>query len=126
MNHVVDSSAWLEYFAGGANAEHFRQPLQQSASLIVPTITLFEVFKVVQRQRSEDAAIQAVALMKQGREIALDSSLAIQAAQLSLELKLPMADSIILTTARAHQARLWTQDADFEGIAGVRYFPKTV
>lgn len=87
---------------------------------------MFEVFKVVQRQRSEDAAIQAVALMKQGREIALDSSLAIQAAQLSLELKLPMADSIILTTARSHQARLWTQDADFEGIAGVRYFPKTV
>jgi len=87
-------------------------------------MTLFEVFKVVNRQRSEDAAIQAVALMKQGQEIPLDSSLAIQAAQLSQELKLPMADSIILTTARAYQAELWTQDDDFEGMDGVRYFPK--
>jgi len=108
VKHVIDSSAWLEYFAGGPNAPHFRGPLQDASNLIVPTMTLFEVFKVVNRQRSEDAAIQAVALMKQGQEIPLDSSLAIQAAQLSQELKLPMADSIILTTARAYQAELWT------------------
>lgn len=124
MNHVLDSSGWLEYFAAGPNAAHFREPLKQVDRLIVPTITLFEVFKVVHRQRGEDAAIQAVALMKQGREIPLDGSLAMQAAQLSLELRLPMADSIILTTARAHQSELWTQDDDFEGLAGVRYFSK--
>ncbi len=124
MNHVVDSSAWLEYFAGGPNAAHFREPLRQPDKLIVPTITLYEVFKVVQRQRGENAAIQAVALMRQGREVPLDASLAIQAAQTSLELGLPMADSIILTTARVHQARLWTQDEDFEGLDGVYYFPK--
>ncbi len=124
MNHVVDSSAWLEYFAAGPNAAHFREPLKQADRLIVPTITLFEVFKAVHRQRGEDAAIQAVALMKQGREIPLDGSLAMQAAQLSLELRLPMADSIILATARAHRARLWTQDNVFEGLACVRYFRK--
>ncbi len=124
MNHVVDSSAWLEYFAAGPNAAHFREPLKQADRLVVPTITLFEVFKVVHRQRGEDAAIQAVALMKQGREIPLDGSLAMQAAQLSLELKLPMADSIILATARAHRAELWTQDDDLEGLDGVHYFPK--
>ena len=124
MSHVVDSSGWLEYFAAGPNAAHFREPLKQVDHLIVPTITLFEVFKVVHRQRGEDAAIQAVAMMKQGREIPLDGSLAMQAAQLSLELMLPMADSIILTTTRAHQAELWTQDDGFEGIAGVHYFPK--
>lgn len=124
MNNVVDSSAWLEYFTSGSNAVHFREPLKQVDNLIVPTITLFEVFKVVHRQRGEDAAIQAVALMKQGREVSLDGSLAIQAAQLSLELGLPMADSIILMTARLHQAKLWTQDNDFDGIEGVNYFPK--
>ena len=124
MNHVVDSSAWLEYFAGGPNAARFREPLRHPERLIVPTITLYEVFKVVQRQRGEDAAIQAVALMRQGCEVPMDASLAIQAAQTSLELGLPMADSIILTTARIHQARLWTQDDDFEGLEGVHYFPK--
>ncbi len=125
MNNVVDSSAWLEYFAGGLNASHFREPLRQPEYLIVPAITLFEVFKVVARQRGETDAIQAVALMKQGREVALDGSLAIQAAELSLEYGLPMADSIILATARAHGAVLWTQDGDFAGLEGVRYFSKT-
>ncbi len=124
MRHVVDSSAWLEYFAAGPNAKHFREPLQQADLLVVPAITLFEVYKVVCRQRGADAAIQAVALMKQGNEVALDASLAIQAAQLSLEHRLPMADAIILATAYAHQARLWTQDDDFEGLPGVRYYPK--
>ena len=124
MNHVVDSSAWLEYFAGGPNAAHYREPLRRPEGLIVPTITLYEVFKVVHRQRGEDAAIQAVALMRQGHEVPLDASLALQAAQTSLELGLTMADSIILTTARIHRARLWTQDDDFEGLEGVEYFPK--
>ena len=124
MNHVVDSSAWLEYFAGGPNASQFRVPLRNPEHLVVPTITLYEVFKVVQRQRGENAAIQAVALMKRGREVPLDSSMAIQAAQTSLELGLPMADSIILTTARAYKAELWTQDVDFAGMDGVHYFAK--
>ena len=124
-NLVVDSSGWLEYFAGGPNAARFREPLRQRGWPVVPTITLYEVFKVVQRQRGGNAAVQAVALMKQGREVPLDGGLAIRAAELSLELGLPMADSIILTTARAYDAELWTQDDDFQGLPGVRCFPKT-
>ncbi len=124
MKHVVDSSAWLEFFADGPNAEAFLEPLSSPEQLIVPTITLYEVSKVVQRQRGRDAAIQVLAVMQQGREVSLDAPLAIQAAALGLELGLPMADSIILATARAHGATLWTQDEDFRDLDGVRYFPK--
>jgi predicted nucleic acid-binding protein len=122
--NVVDSSGWLEFFADGPNAEQFATPLQDVPNLLVPAITLYEVFKVVCRQRGEDAALQAVALMQQGAVVELNASLALLAAKISLEVKLPMADSIILATARNHQAVLWTQDIDFADLQGVRYFPK--
>lgn len=122
--NVVDSSGWLEFFADGVNAEQFSQPLSDLEQLIVPSISVFEVFRVVCRQRGEEQALQAAALMQHGRIVELSSSLALYAAKLSIELKLPMADSIILATARLHEATLWTQDTDFEGIDGVRYFPK--
>lgn len=121
--NVVDSSGWLEYFADGPNAEAFAEPLAQPEELVVPTISIFEVFKRVLQQRDETAALQAAALMQQGRVIALDSSLAMSAAKLSADRALPMADSIILATAREFGATLWTQDADFEGIEDVRFFP---
>jgi predicted nucleic acid-binding protein len=122
--NIVDSSGWLEYFADGPNAEHFAEPLSDVASLVVPAITLYEVFKVVCRQRGEDAALQAIALMQQGQVVDLNGPLALLAAKISLEMKLPMADSIILATARSHEAVLWTQDVDFADLEGVRYFPK--
>ena len=122
--NVVDSSGWLEYFADGPNADRFADPLGNVAELLVPSITLYEVFKIVCRQRGEDAALQAVAMMQQGRVIELSSSIALLAAKLSLDVKTPMADSIILATAQTHDAVLWTQDDDFEGLPGVRYFPK--
>lgn len=122
--NVVDSSAWLEFFADGPNAGEFASPLLDLASLVVPTITIYEVFKVVCRQRGEDAALQATALMQQGSLVELSPSLAMIAARTSLELALPMADSIILATARFHDATLWTQDEHFRGLSGVRYFPK--
>jgi predicted nucleic acid-binding protein len=121
--NVVDSSGWLEYFADGPNAEHFSGPIENTAELIVPSISMFEVFKRVLQQRTEGEALKAVALMQQGHVIELDAPLALSAAKLSCELKLPMADSIILATAREHNAVLWTQDADFAGLQGVRYFP---
>lgn len=120
--NVVDSSGWLEYFADGPNAEAFSKPLSDRSSLVVPTITVYEVFKVVLRQRGEDAAFQAAALMQQGKVVELSPSLAMLAAKTSLDLSLPMADSIILETARQHQAILWTQDEDFSGIESVRCF----
>ncbi|OGU17874.1 MAG: twitching motility protein PilT [Geobacteraceae bacterium GWC2_53_11] len=91
---------------------------------LVPSITLYEVFQIVCRQRGEDAALQAVAMMQQGRVIELTSSIALLAAKLSLDVKTPMTDSIVLATAQIHAAVLWTQDNDFEGISGVNYFPK--
>jgi len=122
--NIVDSSGWLEYFADGPNADRFASPLGNVAELLVPSITLYEVFKIVCRQRGEDAALQAVAVMQQGKVMELSSSIALLAAKLSLDLKTPMADSIILATAQIHDAVLWTQDNDFEGIPGVKYFPK--
>ncbi|MDA8427818.1 MAG: type II toxin-antitoxin system VapC family toxin [Geobacteraceae bacterium] len=122
--NIVDSSGWLEYFADGPNADQFAIPLATMVELLVPSITLYEVFKIVCRQRGEDAALQAVAVMQQGKIIELSSSIALLAAKLSLDVKTPMADSIILATAQIHSALLWTQDNDFEGVSGVRYFPK--
>ena len=122
--NVVDSSAWLEFFADGPNAGDFARPLTDRTTLVVPTITIYEVFKVVCRQRGEDAALQAAALMRQGESVELSPSLVMVAARTSLELGLPMADSIILATARMHNAVLWTQDEHFQNLSGVRYFPK--
>jgi predicted nucleic acid-binding protein len=121
---VVDSCGWLEYFADGVNADKFAAAIEDTAQLLVPAISIFEVFKRVLQQRGEDAALQAVAIMSQGQVIDLDMSLALMAAKLSAEHKMPMADSIILATARQHHAVVLTQDNDFEGVAGVEYFKK--
>ncbi len=123
--NVVDSSAWLEYFANGENAEFFASPITATDELIVPAITLYEVFKRIVQQRGESEALLAIAQMQQGRVIDLDSTLALDSARTSVALSLPMADSVILTTARSFGATLWTQDADFDGIDGVRYAGKT-
>jgi predicted nucleic acid-binding protein len=120
--NVVDSSGWLEYFADGPNARYFSKPLLDASGLIVPTITIYEVFKVVLREKDEGAAIRAIALMRQGTVVDLDQELAIQAAKLSIDYKVPMADSIIIATARRYDATIWTQDEDFERLSGVNYF----
>ena len=122
--NVVDSSGWLEYFADGPNADFFAPAVEKVAELVVPSISIYEVFKRVLQQRDESDALQAVAVMQQGRVVDLDTAIALSAAKLSVELKLPMADSVMLATARAHQATLWTQDADFKDIEGVRYVEK--
>lgn len=122
--NVVDSSGWLEYFTDGPNAGAFSRPIQATGTLIVPSISLFEVFKRVMTQRGEDVALEAAAMMRQGRVVPLDDALALEAARLSVEQRLPMADSIILATARAHRATLWTQDADFKDLQDVRYLVK--
>jgi predicted nucleic acid-binding protein len=119
--NVVDSSAWLEYLADGPNASFFARPIEQTTELVVPSLTIYEVFKRVLQQRDEGDALRAVAVMQQGAVVDLDVRLALSAARLSLDTRLPMADSVVLATARLHDATLWTQDADFEGLAGVRY-----
>lgn len=119
--NVVDSSAWLEYLANGPNASFFAKAIEDTQQLIVPTLSLFEVFKRVLEQRGEGDALQAVAVMRQGMVVDLDTPIALQAAKLSAEHRLPMADSIILATARSYDAMLWTQDADFKDLLGVQY-----
>lgn len=119
--NVVDSSAWLEYFANGPNASFFAKPIEQVDELIVPSLNLYEVFKRVLQQRGQDQGLQAVAVMQQGTVVDLNTEIALSAAKLSVESQLPLADSVILATARAFGATLWTQDADFLGIPGVRY-----
>src|ERR671915_1329188 len=113
--NVVDSSAWLEFFADGPNADFFAPAIENIAELVVPSLSMYEVFKRVLQQRGEDEALQAVGAMAQGRVVDLNMTLAINAAKLSVDLRLPMTDSIMLATARAYHATLWTQDADFQG-----------
>ena len=122
--NVVDSSAWLEYFTDGRNATAFARPIHATTQLVGPSVSLFVVFKRVMTQRGEDVAVEAVAMMRQGRVVPLDDALALEAARLSVEHRMPMADSIILATARAHRATLWTQDADFKDLPEVRYLAK--
>ena len=122
--NVVDSSAWLEYFAGGPNAGRFAAAIEATGDLIVPTVVVFEVTRRVMQQRGEDAALQAAALLHQGQLVPLDSALALSAARIGVEARLPLADSIILATARQYGATIWTMDADFEGLPDVRYFAK--
>ncbi len=123
--NVVDSSGWLEYFADGPNAGFFAEPLGEPADLIVPTISLYEVFKVVLKQREESEGLRAISIMQEGRLIDLNSTIALHAARLSIDMTLPMADSVMLATARLHGAILWTQDVDFEGIEGVEFIAKS-
>jgi predicted nucleic acid-binding protein len=123
--NVVDSSGWLEYFANGHNADFFAPAIENTSALIIPTLSLYEVFKRVLQQRGEGDALQAVAAMMQGRVVNLDTDLALSAARASVTFKLPMADSVILATAQMHGATLWTQDADLKGIAGVEYIAKS-
>jgi predicted nucleic acid-binding protein len=122
--NVVDSSGWLEYFSDGPNADFFAPAVEDVDDLLVPSLSLYEVFKRVLQQRGEDKALQAIAVMRQGSVVDLNTPIALSAARISVQLKLPMADSIMLATARAYKATLWTQDSDFKDVGGVRYIEK--
>jgi len=122
--NVVDSSGWIEYFAEEENVDFFIPSIRDLENLIVPTICIYEVFKRLLLERGEESALQVVGVMSHGREIELNRKTAIEAAQISTDLKLAMTDSIILATARAHDATLWTQDVHFKVIEGVRYIEK--
>ncbi|EMM78534.1 type II toxin-antitoxin system VapC family toxin [Leptospira santarosai] len=122
--NIVDSSGWLEYFSGTKRSGLFSEAIEKTDKLIVPTISLYEVFKKIYLERDENSALRAIAHMQQGTVIDLDASISIFAAKLSRDRKIPMADSIILATALKYKATLWTQDEDFIGLDRVKYFPK--
>jgi len=122
--NVVDSSAWLSYLAGDKNARLFANSIETLEKLLVPSITITEVFKSVLRQRNEESALEVVAHMEQGTVITLDGGLAVNAAVFGIEYKLPLADSIIYATAKKYDAVVWTQDKDFKGLENVKFYPK--
>ena len=119
--NVVDSSAWMEYFADGPNAGFFSSAIEDPKKLVVPSVCLYEVFKAILRQAGKKEALEKTASMRQGKVIDLTAPLALQAGALSLKHQLAMADSIVLATAFAHKAVVWTQDADFESLPSVRF-----
>lgn len=121
--NLVDSCGWLEYLAGGRNAAYFAQPIEDTAHLVVPTICIYEVFRRVMQQAGRSAALEVIAAMRQGKVVTLSENLALEAADLGSLLKLAMADSIILATARAEEATLWTQHAHFKDLPGVAFAP---
>ena len=118
--NVVDSSAWLEYFADTPRAKHFAAAIEDTANLIVPAIVVVEVCKKVRRERGEDAALQVAAALQSGTIADIDASLALDASRLNL----PLADSLIYATAQRCNATVWMQDDDFKGLDDVRYFEK--
>ena len=122
--NVVDSSGWLEYLVDGPKASSFEKPLEDLGDLIVPTICLFEIFKVILRERGEDDALQAIALMKQGKVADLTAEIALEAAKISHDHKIPMADSVVLATARTYEATIWTMDSDLKKFDRVKFFQK--
>ncbi|MBC8403332.1 MAG: type II toxin-antitoxin system VapC family toxin [Candidatus Marinimicrobia bacterium] len=122
--NLVDSSGWLEYFADGKNSDFFSPAIEDTEKLIVSTINIYEVFKRVLQQRAENDALQAVAVMQQAQVVDVTSAIALFAARISCEIKLPMADSLILATAKSMDATLWTQDSDFKEIHSVKYIKK--
>jgi predicted nucleic acid-binding protein len=124
MKNIVDSSAWLSYFADDANAKVFAKAIENIEQLLVPSITLTEVFKIIARQSGEEKALQAIAHMEQGKVISLDQSLAVDAAKLGIDHKLPLADSIIYATGQKYDAIIWTQDDNIKELEGVEYYSK--
>ena len=123
--NVVDTSGWLEYFEGGHNAGNFSIPIKNIEELVVPTICIYEISKVILRESDENHLLQALAAIQKGQIVALTPSIATAAAKVSLKYKLPMADSIIYTTAKSCNATVWTQDIDFKGLPDVNYIPKS-
>ena len=122
--NVVDSSGWLEYFARGTNASFFAPVVKATDILVVPTVCMYEVFKRLLAQRGEEDALQAIGIMSLGIIADLTREIAVNAAYISSEFRIALADSIIMATTRANDATLWTQDVDFEGIGGVQYIEK--
>ena len=122
--NVVDSSGWLEYFAKGSNATFFKPAIHNTETLLVPSICLYEVYKWIVSQRDDEEALAAIAWMATAQVIDLNQEIAIQAADLSREHKLALADSVIYATARAFHATLWTQDAHFSWLEGVEFIEK--
>ncbi|HOX17474.1 MAG TPA: type II toxin-antitoxin system VapC family toxin [Spirochaetales bacterium] len=124
MKLLFDSSCWLEYFARSPLCAPYRERMERSDSIIMPTVILHEVFRKLLREAGEDASLRAIAYMQAATPVELDAELALLSARLGLELGLPLADSVIYASARRHRAFVITHDAHFKDLSGVEYWPK--
>ncbi len=122
--NLVDSSAWMEYFADGKNAKHFVPIIQDLKNLVESIINVSEVYKKISQHRDENSAIQAIAVMQQAEVLEITSQIAIEGSKISIQNKIPMADSLIIASARSVGAKIWTQDYDFKGLDNVMFFKK--
>ena len=122
--NLVDSSGWLEYFSGSSNAQIFAPAIENIEELIVSTINIYEIYKKILTERDENSALEAAGIMQQAKVIDVSLSISIQAAMLSRQFKLPMAGSLIYTTAIQNDAILWTQDSDFKNLKDVKFIKK--
>lgn len=122
--HVVDSSGWIEFFTAGANGPAFRQVISERATLVVPTIALYEVCKILGRSLDPALVASCLDVMRMGRVVDFTDARAVMAAQVSRQHRLALADAAMYAIAIEHGATLWTQDADYDGLPGVRYLPK--
>ena len=122
--NVVDSSGWLEYFTDSANADAFKAIIGDETNLIIPSVCLYEVFKITLSRAGEDEALRVAGLMSFGQIIDFDREVALLAAPISIQFKLAMADSVIYAIAQMHNASLWTQDAHFKDLPGVQFIEK--
>ena len=122
--NLVDSSTRMEYFADGKNAKHFAPIIQDLKNLVVSVINIYEVYKKISQHRDENSAIQAIAVMQQAEVLEITSQIAIEGSKISIQNKIPMADSLIIASARSVGAKIWTQDYDFKGLDNVMFFKK--
>ena len=117
---VIDSSGWIEYFTDGPKADAYARYVEAREPILTPTVVVYEVYKKIKRERGEDLALLCLSRLNKTELVGLDQPIALLAADLSLELSLPMADAFVLATARRRSAQLLTSDTDFRGIAGVK------
>jgi len=122
--NLVDSSGWLEYLSGSKNAKNFAKAIENTEELLVSSINIYEIYKKILKEKDENTAFQIVGLMRQAKVVDVDTSIAMEAAKLSYEKNIPMADSLIYITAITNDAIVWTQDTDFRGLDSVKYFSK--
>lgn len=119
---VVDSSGWIEFFLDGPKAGIYARYLQHPEKILTPVIVVYEVYKKVKRERGEQLAKLCLAQIEKTQIVPITQTIALLAADLSLEFSLPMADALVLATARAQKSELITSDSDFQNIPGARVF----
>ena len=122
--HVVDSSGWIEYFQDSPRADLFAAAVEDRARLVVPTIALFEVCKILGRTLDASVVDTCLNVMRMGRVVDFTDARAIAAARISRAHGLALADAAMYGIAQELGATFWTQDVDYDGLPGVRYFPK--